>query len=57
MGVVVPTISRTGRVSIARWNLKEAGGKILSQGKRTEYENLIKLNFHSIFLLPVDYLQ
>jgi hypothetical protein len=32
------TISRTARVSIARWNLKEAAGKALARRTETVYE-------------------
>ena len=32
------TPSRTARVSIARWNLKEAAGKLLTRGTRTASE-------------------
>jgi hypothetical protein len=32
------TPSRTARVSAARWNLKEAEGKLLVRGTRTAYE-------------------
>ena len=32
------TLSQTARVSTARWNLKEAGGKVPARGTRTAYE-------------------
>ena len=32
------TVSRTARVSIARWNLKEAAGKTLARRTETRYE-------------------
>jgi len=32
------TISRTARVSIARWNLKEAAGKTLARRTEIAYE-------------------
>lgn len=35
------TSSRTARVPIARWDLKEAAGKTPAQGTRTVYEALI----------------
>ena len=34
------TSSRTARVSIARWNLKEAEGKLPARGTRIAYEAL-----------------
>jgi hypothetical protein len=34
------TASRTARVSTARWNLKEAAGKILARRTETAYEEV-----------------
>ena len=37
-GLIGGTVSRTARVSIARWNLKEAAGKALARRTGTAYE-------------------
>jgi len=48
------TISRTARVSIARWNLKEAAGKALARRTETAYE-ACKLD-EEAFIFKVQYL-
>ena len=42
MGLVVGTISQTARVSIVRWNLKEAEGKVSHRRTETTYKAYVE---------------
>ena len=50
------TVSRTARVSIARWNLKEAAGKALARQTGIAYEALMlnKASFTLYYLASME---